>query len=439
MVVPAMTEVSASVLQRRAGLQLQFLHHQLERDRRLGIIRLVGVGFRIVDEFLDRFDRQVVVDDEDEREGHNHPDRRKVAPRRIHRALFGGLADRHGAAGRGQQGVAVGRRVLDIGASQFAAGARLVVDNDRLAEAFAHLLADEARQDVDAAASGVGYHHVDRPIGLACRRILRGGAVRHRSGEGDRQRGGERGECPFLEARCSGFQHFIPVFACDFIFLAQSARANVLAWSRSGEQIMPAKDWLSPAVRAAAIDRKLKAGEALFRLGDKASGLFEIVSGRVRLARVDRAGREVVLHVAQAGETIAEASLFSPHYHCDAIASTDSVVRLFPKPAVLAAFENEPKAAQAFAAALARQVVTLRTRIEQRNIRSARERLRHYLSVHADTEGHSVALPGTLKDLAAELGLSHEALYRTLAALERAGEIMRAKGKILLTPKKRRV
>ena len=33
--------------------------------------------------------------------------------------------------------------------------------------------------------------------------------------------------------------------------------------------------------------------------------------------------------------------------------------------------------------------------------------------------GRVFELRGTLKDLAAELGLTHEALYRTLAALER--------------------
>ena len=195
---------------------------------------------------------------------------------------------------------------------------------------------------------------------------------------------------------------------------------------------MPGKDWLPAAVRAAAIDRKLKAGEALFRLGDKTAGLFEILTGRVRLTRVDRSGHEVILYVAGPGETLAEASLFSPAYHCDAIASTDAVVRIYPKPALLAAFDKDPKAAQAFTATLARQVMNLRTRIEQRNIRSARERVRHYLALNAAADGRTVVLRGTLKDLAAELGLTHEALYRTLAKLERAGEIKRSRGKITL-------
>jgi CRP-like cAMP-binding protein len=195
---------------------------------------------------------------------------------------------------------------------------------------------------------------------------------------------------------------------------------------------MPVKDWLPVSVRAAAIDRKVKAGEALFRLGDRSAGFCEVIAGRVRMARVDRAGHEVILYVAGPGETLAEASLFSPAYHCDAIASTDVTVRIYPKAAMLAAFDKDPKAAQAFSATLAHQVMNLRTRIEQRNIRSARERVRHFLSVNAGADGRTVDLPGTLKDLAGELGLTHEAFYRTLAALERSGEIKRAKGTITL-------
>ena len=195
---------------------------------------------------------------------------------------------------------------------------------------------------------------------------------------------------------------------------------------------MPVNDWLPAAVRSKAIDRKLKAGEPLFHLGDKTSGLYEVLAGRVRMTRVDRSGRETVLYVSGAGETFAEASLFSPAYHCDAIASTDAVVRVYPKSAVLDAFAKDPKAVQAFTATLARQLMSLRTRLAQRDMRSARERVRHFLALNTGADGRTVALRGTVKDLAAELGLTHEALYRTLAALEKAGEIRRSRGKITL-------
>jgi len=197
---------------------------------------------------------------------------------------------------------------------------------------------------------------------------------------------------------------------------------------------MSVEDWMPTAARAAASDRKLKAGEALFRRGGKPLGLYEIIAGSVRLARVDRVGHEIVLYVASPGETLAEASLFSAQYHCDAIASTDATVRLYPKRELLVALEENPKAMKAFTGTLAHLVMDLRTRLEQRNIRSARERVRHFLALNTGADGRTVAWRGTLKDLAAELGLTHEALYRTLADLEGSGEIKR-KGRVITLSK----
>ncbi len=191
-------------------------------------------------------------------------------------------------------------------------------------------------------------------------------------------------------------------------------------------------DWLTRTVQAAGIERALKAGQVLFRSGQRTAGLYEVIAGEVRLVRVDRAGREAVLHTASAGETLAEASLFAASYHCDAVALTEAVVRLYPKATLLAEFAREPKAAQAFTAMLARQVMNLRTRLEQRNIHSARDRIHHYLALNAGADGRTVKIPGTLKNLANELGLTHEALYRTLADMAIAGEIGRLKGKIRL-------
>lgn len=193
----------------------------------------------------------------------------------------------------------------------------------------------------------------------------------------------------------------------------------------------PALDWLPAAARARSTVRALDAGEALFRQGDRTFAIFEVERGRLQLVRhVD--GRDVVLHTAGAGDIVAEAALFSPAYHCDAIATTDSVVRRYPKASFLAAFSGDPKAAQAFMGRLAREIMGLRTRLERRNIHGARDRVRHYLALNVGPDGRTIALDGTLKDLAAELGLAHEALYRTLADMAADGEIERLKGAIRL-------
>src|ERR1700693_5788018 len=174
-------------------------------------------------------------------------------------------------------------------------------------------------------------------------------------------------------------------------------------------------DWLPAAVRNAGIERALTAGQTLFRLDDATAGFYQVVDGQIRLTRVDTDGRQIVLHLAAPAETIAEASLFSPSYHCDAIATTDAVVRLYPKAVVLGEFQRNPEVAQAFMAMLAHQVMNLRTRLEQRNIRSARDRIRHSLALNAGPDGRTVLLRSTVKDLAAELGHTHEALYRALS------------------------
>jgi CRP/FNR family transcriptional regulator, dissimilatory nitrate respiration regulator len=192
------------------------------------------------------------------------------------------------------------------------------------------------------------------------------------------------------------------------------------------------EDWLPQSVRDAGVSRVLGPGDFLFRIDTPTAGLYEVVKGRIKLVRIAPSGRETILYTAAAGDFVAEASSFSPTYHCDAIAATDSVVRLYPKRSLFAAFRENPQAAQAFMGMLAREVMSLRTRLEQRNIHTARDRVRHYLTLNAGADGRTVVLSGTLKELAGELGLSHEALYRTLADMAADAEIERLEGKIRL-------
>jgi len=65
-------------------------------------------------------------------------------------------------------------------------------------------------------------------------------------------------------------------------------------------------------------------------------------------------------------------------------------------------------------------------------VRSAKARLMLYLESNAEPDGHTVKLRGQLQDIASDLGLTREALYRTLASLERARAIERAGSRILL-------
>lgn len=177
--------------------------------------------------------------------------------------------------------------------------------------------------------------------------------------------------------------------------------------------------------------RSLDKGERLFQQGDPARAIFSLETGRLRLERRTFDGGLVLIHTAFAGEFFAEASLFSDAYHCDALAAARSTVRVYPKTAVLNLIRSEPDMALAFLATVARQLQRTRQRLELRSVRSAKERLMLYLQLQADSDGR-VAVPGELQEIAAEVGLTREALYRALAELDENGQIGRSAGTILI-------
>lgn len=177
--------------------------------------------------------------------------------------------------------------------------------------------------------------------------------------------------------------------------------------------------------------RRLAAGASLFRQGDTTFGIFRLVSGRISLVRTTPGGTAVPMHTVRPGELFAEASIFSPRYHCDAIALRDCEVLVYPKAELTHQLKENKDDLWAFTAELAHRIQGLRTRLEVGQIRSAPERALQSLRLRCDVSG-TWKVDGTLKQFAEEIGLTHEALYRALATLERDRRIIRGDGEIRL-------
>lgn len=172
--------------------------------------------------------------------------------------------------------------------------------------------------------------------------------------------------------------------------------------------------------------RSLAKGELLFRQGDPAAAIYLVESGRVRLVRHLEDGSSVALHTARAGETLAEAALFAEAYHCDAVAETPSGVAALAKGPLLRVLANDQAASLRVARMFAGQVRDLRARLEVRNIRTAPERLVAWLRLEATGNPPRVEIDRPWIEIAPELGLTHEAVYRAISTLERDGAIVRA-------------
>jgi len=161
---------------------------------------------------------------------------------------------------------------------------------------------------------------------------------------------------------------------------------------------------------ANAAARDFVAGETLFRAGDKVVSMMLLRDGRADLVRHTGHGLRLILHRAGAGQILAEASAWSDVYHCDAVASAASVGAVLPRQIFRARLTEDPDLAERWMQTLARSVQAARVRSEIRSLPKVADRLDAWLC-----EGHALPDKGRWQDVASELGVSREALYRELA------------------------
>jgi len=156
-------------------------------------------------------------------------------------------------------------------------------------------------------------------------------------------------------------------------------------------------------------------GAFLFHRDDPVELLHLVEEGAVHLLRHQAGGASLVLQRARAGSLLAEASLYSEHYHCDAVAIRASATRSFAKPLLLQAIARDGALAEAWAGHLARDVQAARLRAEILSMRTVAERLDAWM----DLRGRGLPQRGDGTAVASEIGVSPEALYRELARRRR--------------------
>ena len=173
-----------------------------------------------------------------------------------------------------------------------------------------------------------------------------------------------------------------------------------------------------------------KSNELLFRSGDEVYFMHFIEIGEIKLVRYTSEGKAVITQLAKEGDLLAEASLFNQRYHCDGIAISETKVDIYPKDQVLHLLQKKPELAIEFIKFQSLEIKTLRNQVELINELTARERVLFFLS-NSSVNG-IYTLPGSLKNLASQIGLTHETLYRQIKKLEDEGEIKREPKRIIL-------
>ena len=195
-----------------------------------------------------------------------------------------------------------------------------------------------------------------------------------------------------------------------------TAPNRIFEWKDSADfAVMP------DSLKSAAETCEFASGDRLFEIGAKPVSMFYVLNGEVRLMRFSVGGAEMLLQRTRCG-FIAKASMDASSYHCHAIAAEQSTVLRFPLIAFRRTIEGDAIFRSTWISDLSREVRTTLAQCERLSLKNAAERVLHFL----ETEGENgvLILTQTRKAWATELGLSHEALYRTLTRLEKEGTIL---------------
>ena len=163
----------------------------------------------------------------------------------------------------------------------------------------------------------------------------------------------------------------------------------------------------------------------LFHEGEASRGFYLVQSGAINVHRVNASGKEQVIHVFRAGESLAEAALASPTgYPANARAVESSTVLLLPKGPVLELIGRRPDLALRMLGSMSPHLRVLVGALDDLTLKDVETRLLNWLVKHArGARGGVIPLAGTKRVLAAELGTSSETLSRTMARLRDDGLI----------------
>ncbi len=187
---------------------------------------------------------------------------------------------------------------------------------------------------------------------------------------------------------------------------------------------------LSPEVKKLARTKNIPKNTLLFSAGDPAEGFYYIVSGEVRIYKMDSAGREIEVGRLFAGDYFGEAIIFvSDKYPVYAETVKPTTLLYFLKTIILDQIKTQPGLAAYFIKLLAGKCVALNKRMESLTMNSVQQRLIKFLLAEYQHNGHKpILLKISKSELAKQLGTISATLSRNLQQLQKSG-LIKVKGK----------
>lgn len=201
-------------------------------------------------------------------------------------------------------------------------------------------------------------------------------------------------------------------------------------------------DLSEPELRSLAertVRQQVAAGETIFNEGDPCQGFYVVESGEVKIFKTAPSGREQVLTLDRAGNSVAEIPVFDGGpYPASGIATVDTALLFVSKRDFRALVLEHPEVGLKVLKNVGGRLRRLVGLIEELSFTTVRGRLAMLLarlvrtSGEATERGHEATLPPN-QELAAQIGTVRELVSRNLGRLQVEG-LIRLDGKRLIVP-----
>lgn len=187
-----------------------------------------------------------------------------------------------------------------------------------------------------------------------------------------------------------------------------------------------------------AIEHQVSPGAILFEQGHPPNFQHVVVAGSVQLIGRS-AQREVLIEVVRAPELVIPAAVvMNAPYLMRARVPEPSRILLIHGEVFRDAIADEPLLAREVIRSLAGQFRRMVRQVKNLKLRSATERVGHYVLTLSNRQGtpHRAILPYEKNLIASELGLARESFSRALSMLRASGVVVRGETIVIADPKR---
>ena len=169
-----------------------------------------------------------------------------------------------------------------------------------------------------------------------------------------------------------------------------------------------------------AVNKYFNKDESIFFDGEKASGFFVVVEGRIKIYKVSPEGKEQILHIFGSGEPFGEVPVFSgQQFPANAQAIEKSRLLFFPRTLFVDLISRNPALALNMLAVLSMRLRRFTVQIENLSLKEVPGRLASYLIYLSGEQENNdfVTLNISKGQLASLLGTIPETLSRIFAKM----------------------